>query len=362
MVALVPLDAPPLVLYDAACAAIAEAKRVDEVKAVGDYATRMRLLARQSKNRQMEIDAWEIRLRAERRLGEMMAAQRDDVGLAVGGRPRTKVEPDQAPETGSSADPVLTLADAGIDKHLANRARKYAAIPDAEFEAILDEQRELFADADVKVTMSLVAAGDKAQRRAEREAALAAKVIALPDKKYGLILDDPEWRFEVRSRETGLDRAADNHYPTSPLAEILARDIESIAAEDCAWFRWVTAPHLANGVRSIEVGGFVYKTCWIWAKDRIGTGYWNRNRHEILLLAVRGKVPCPAPGQQWDSLLHAPVTHHSEKPERFLEMLEAYFPTLPKIELNRRGAPRPGWDAWGNEADLDGASGAEAAA
>ena len=30
-------------------------------------------------------------------------------------------------------------------------------------------------------------------------------------------------------------------------------------------------------------------------------------------------------------------------------MIEQYFPTLPKIELNRRGAPRPGWDAWGDE-------------
>jgi N6-adenosine-specific RNA methylase IME4 len=32
-------------------------------------------------------------------------------------------------------------------------------------------------------------------------------------------------------------------------------------------------------------------------------------------------------------------------------MIEQYFPTLPKIELNRRGPPRPGWDAWGNEAE-----------
>jgi N6-adenosine-specific RNA methylase IME4 len=32
-------------------------------------------------------------------------------------------------------------------------------------------------------------------------------------------------------------------------------------------------------------------------------------------------------------------------------MLEQYFPTLPKIEINRRGAPRPGWDAWGDEVE-----------
>jgi len=45
----------------------------------------------------------------------------------------------------------------------------------------------------------------------------------------------------------------------------------------------------------------------------------------------------------------APVGAHSAKPERFLELIEGHFPTLPKIELNRRVAARPGWDAWGNE-------------
>jgi N6-adenosine-specific RNA methylase IME4 len=31
-------------------------------------------------------------------------------------------------------------------------------------------------------------------------------------------------------------------------------------------------------------------------------------------------------------------------------MIEQLYPTVPKIELNRRG-PRPGWDAWGAEAE-----------
>jgi hypothetical protein len=41
----------------------------------------------------------------------------------------------------------------------------------------------------------------------------------------------------------------------------------------------------------------------------------------------------------------------SEKPAIFAEMIEAYFPNLPKIELNCRGKPRPGWDGWGAEAE-----------
>ena len=33
--------------------------------------------------------------------------------------------------------------------------------------------------------------------------------------RYGVILADPPWRFEPFGRETGLDRSADNHYPTT---------------------------------------------------------------------------------------------------------------------------------------------------
>jgi N6-adenosine-specific RNA methylase IME4 len=100
---------------------------------------------------------------------------------------------------------------------------------------------------------------------------------------------------------------------------------------------------------------FTYKTCAVWSKDRIGTGYWFRNKHEILLVGTRGKVPAPAMGTQWPSLILAPLGRHSEKPEAFGEMIESYFPTLPKIELHARGVvSRPGWDVWGLEAPASG--------
>ncbi len=166
-----------------------------------------------------------------------------------------------------------------------------------------------------------------------------------------LIYADPEWRFETFSRETGLDRSADNHYPTSILDEIKARDVPSIAAKDCVLFLWTTAPMLESGIEVLNFWTFDYRSNFVWAKDRIGTGYWNRNKHEHLLIGTKGHVPAPAPGTQWDSLIEAALGEHSAKPEIFHELIEAYFPNLPKIELNRRGPPRPGWDAWGYEAE-----------
>ena len=76
--------APTLIRYEAACRAVAEAKTVDEAKDLRDKAEAMRAYARQAKNRQLEVDTAEIRMRAERRLGEIIKAQKDTVGLAKG--------------------------------------------------------------------------------------------------------------------------------------------------------------------------------------------------------------------------------------------------------------------------------------
>jgi len=205
-------------------------------------------------------------------------------------------------------------------------------------------------DATPRAVATLLTQGDKKQRRTVRERELAGKIRALPSRKYGVILADPEWRFEPWSRETGMDRAADNHYPTSITAVIAARDVRQIAADDCVLFLWATIPMLPHALVVMAAWGFDYKSHYVWTKDRAGTGFWNREKHELLLIGTRGSIPCPAPGDQWDSVIPAPRgDEHSVKPDIVLDMIEAYFANLPRIELNRRGPPRPGWDAWGNE-------------
>ena len=225
-----------------------------------------------------------------------------------------------------------------------------------------------------KLAMAKAAVNPKALRRAEREHRWADKILALPDRRYGIIYADSEWRHEPWSRESGMDRAADNHYPTSPFEVIAARDVASIAAPDCILAKWATVPMLIEAFCVAEAWGFCrferdpktglllpdksrsrYVSHWAWLKQRIATGYWNRGKHEILLIFTRGNPVAPAMGEQLPSWLdggaiEANATGHSIKPEVFLDWIDRIYPNVPKIELNRRGPPRPGWDAWGDEA------------
>ena len=196
---------------------------------------------------------------------------------------------------------------------------------------------------------------EKKRKRDEKEQKLGAKIRALPDIKAGLILSDFEWHFKVRNEDTGMDRHASNHYVTAKEShtpeEIVERQRErmGVAADDCIHLMWCPASFNAIALKVMELQGFKYVSQFVWIKPGIGTGFWVRDKHELLLIGVKGNIPCPAMGDQFDSAIPADKGEHSEKPDFQYEIAEHYFPSLPKIELNARRS-RSGWISWGNEA------------
>lgn len=337
---------PGLAVYERARQALADAVRVDEVMAVHDAAERLKLYARQARDHTLKADAMELQLRSERRLGELLRGAKEAGQFGQGAGFHAKRADGERLGT-------LTLAEAGINRKLSSKAQKLAEVPPAAFDAVLGRARDKIVAGSAVVVNPVkdLKTNDKKVMRAVREARLAAKQRALPQRRFGVIYGDPEWPFRTWS-EAGKDRSAENHYPTSLVPVIASRDVGSIAADDCALFLWITRPMLPAGLLVMEAWGFEYVTCWDWDKVHIGLGYWNRDRSEILLLGTRGNVPCPAPGTQWDSLVTEARTTHSTKPQWAYDMIEAYFPNLPKIELNAR-TRRDGWDAWGFEAPED---------
>ncbi len=246
-----------------------------------------------------------------------------------------------------------------------------------------DKQIEIIKAAD-PAALSVVVKDIRAQKtaekkakRAEKEQQLGRKLLAIGDRKATVLYVDIDWRFLTRSAN-GFDRSADNHYPTSMLIDIMKRPVSDMAAKDAVIFFWATVPMLIEAICVLDAYGFVsinrdpetgfllpdksncyYVSQQAWVKTDSGgepangTGYWFRNGHEILLVAHRGNIIAPAMGTQPNSVQQSLRGEHSAKPEDVLELIERWYPTVPKLELHRRGKPRPGWWAWGNEVEAD---------
>lgn len=170
-------------------------------------------------------------------------------------------------------------------------------------------------------------------------------------RAYPVYYADPPWKFGVRSEVTGREKSAENHYPTLTTEEILALMVPLIgggAERTAVLFLWATNAMLLDGLRVMEACGFAYVHHWIWDKVDIGTGYWGRDRHEILLIGRRGDVAAPLPGSQPDTIHAEKKGRHSAKPDFYAETIERLYPGIARIELFARHA-RPGWDVWGFE-------------
>jgi N6-adenosine-specific RNA methylase IME4 len=324
-----------LVKYDAACRAIAEAKSVDEVKMIRDKAQAIAAAARIAKNHGMEIDAAEIRIRAERRLGEMIGEQARTVGLNEGGRPR---------KTGSSSAPVSnnpTLASAGIDKKLSARSQAIAAISEDDFEATLAEHREAQQAVTSRTMEKLML---RKQKTEQHSANLSQPADVSESGPYQLIFADPPWMYD--HQETP-NRDIENQYPTE--------DVETIKSHipntepNAILFLWATAPKLAEAMQVLTAWGFRYVTNAVWDKQKIGMGYWFRGQHELLLVGVKGSPGTVPECERRSSVFAETRTTHSKKPECVYEWIERAFPEKTKLEMYSR-KPRFGWASWGNEA------------
>jgi len=217
----------------------------------------------------------------------------------------------------------------------------------------------LGADEQTQIAMAgrraILAAAEKIRfreheaRRVDRIYDIATKCRAgtpgLPEERYAVILADPPWRYEYSA---SVARDIENQYPTMTLDEICAVPVGDIANEDAVLFLWATSPKLEESLRVMREWGFEYRTCMVWVKDKIGMGYYARQRHELLLIGKRGEPPMPEPSARPDSVIEAVRVGHSLKPRVVHDVIERMYPEFPRVELFAR-VPVDGWAVWGNE-------------
>lgn len=129
-----------LAKYETARHALQAAQSVDEVKDIRDKAEALRIYARRSQDYEMSNWAAEIRIRAERRMGEMLKAQKEAGEMNRGGGDRKSNEYHQSHD--ETSDYIPTLSDMGISKSMSSRAQAIASVPESVFEAAISECKE----------------------------------------------------------------------------------------------------------------------------------------------------------------------------------------------------------------------------
>lgn len=175
---------------------------------------------------------------------------------------------------------------------------------------------------------------------------------SFPVGQYGLLYADPAWQYEEGTAHP--DRQIENQYPTMDIDAIRTfadgegRTVEDLAAKNCVLYLWTPAPKMEEALSVGAAWGFEYRTNAVWVKDLTGPGYWFRSRHELLLVFVKGDAIVPSEDLRRDSVFQYPRKEHSAKPPEVYEMLEAQFPSTPKIELFARST-RDGWESFGNQ-------------
>lgn len=267
------------------------------------------------------------------RARERQGQRTDLVSTEVDTEPRGKLSTKSADKT---RDAVAQQVGLGTGRTYANHKRTLAKAERVAPDTVAKAERG-------EVTMREVAKAVRQAEKAERVQQIQSRPPAsLDGGPWPVIYADPPWRYD----DAEPTRAIENHYPTMTVEAICG--LTPPAADDAVLFLWATSPKLVEAMAVMNAWGFTYRTCMVWVKDRIGMGYYARQRHELLLIGRRGKLPTPEPSLRPDSVVEAPLGRHSEKPAIVAETIVSMYPHLPRVEMFARTS-RDGWDVWGNE-------------
>lgn len=211
-----------LVRYDEMCRAIAEAYRVDEVKDIRDKAMAFALYAKQANNHEAELQAIQIRIRAERRAGELSKEL-----------PRGAGNQHASPH---GAEKQKLLADAGISTQQASEWERLADVPEEEFELAI-------TTSNVAPNARRIVYDHVALHGRDSEPAIAEKTLT------GADLQNEYLEGVIRD----IQRLEDRHHT----CEWVERGVRGMVKDALATARRTVAQHLTNpprdpGIRPVK--------------------------------------------------------------------------------------------------------------
>lgn len=319
--------------------ALSESSSIEEVLEIRDKAEAIRAYLKQ---RGVGLDTQnvgaEMKLRAERRLGELLRQTPKHPG-ARAGNDETRLQT------------ATAFRDIGIEKTQAHRCQRIAGLPEQDFEQHIAEVRQ--AGQELTTAGVLRLARERLQPGKREEPQLVTgctsedlQALAEGGMRFGTIMADPPWQYSNQATRA----ATDNHYRTMTVEEICRLPVGQLAADCCHLHLWTTNAFLFECPRIFAAWGFVYQGLFVWCKPQMGIGNCWRVSHELMLLAIRGE-PRSFLDHSLTSWASLDRGKHSAKPEQVRLMVEKASPG-PRLELFGR-RPAEGWLVWGDNIDKD---------
>lgn len=325
-----------LIKIDEARRALAEATSVVAVKDVRDRAMVIERYLRQKEGAgEAAVTAAELKLRAERRLGELLKAD----GERRGGQSKL--------HDGTSRPGGAKPLPDGITKTQSHRFQKVAAVPAPVFEQQLSRAK---AEQEPSTTQAMIRVVKEAEREQKREDNRKLVEETAPPQQvlgtYPTVVIDPPWDWGDEGDVDHFGRGKPT-YETMSLDKLLELPVPELAEKDAHLYLWITNRSLPKGFALLDRWGFRYVTCLTWCKPSIGMGNYFRGSTEQVLFGVRGSLPLlRADVGTWFAADRA--GRHSAKPDAFFKLVESCSPG-PWLEMFARNQ-RPGWRVWGAEA------------
>jgi N6-adenosine-specific RNA methylase IME4/ParB-like chromosome segregation protein Spo0J len=134
--------------------------------------------------------------------------------------------------------------------------------------------------------------------------------------KFKTLVIDPPWKYDMDFVGRGRP-----DYACMTQQELLALPVESWAEDNCHLYLWTTNAMVPAAIELMAKWGFRHNTVITWAKDKIGMGTHFRGQTEHIIFGIRGSLASRC--NSISTLFYAPTGKHSEKPEKFYEIVRA---------------------------------------
>jgi N6-adenosine-specific RNA methylase IME4 len=304
---------------------LAEAKTVGDAIGVADVAESARIFAKRANMALPLINkATEIKLRAERRAGELLRGME---------KARRHVNCSSLPQL-------------GITRTQSSRWQRASVVPEEKFSAYVEQANETGREITTSGLLKLanVEAPKNGARPAHGDTGICTDLSDLlkSGEKFGTIYADPPWRYQNQ----GTRASTGNHYDGDmSVDEICAMPIAQLCADKCHLHLWTTNAFLFECPKIFDAWGFTFKSSFVWVKPQMGIGNYWRNSHEIMLLAVKGGQTALSRAEK--SWLECSRGKHSAKPDAARHQIERLSPG-PFLELFGRKKVS-GWTVFGNQ-------------